>query len=263
MRGVVCVNPFVELGTHLREGMEMRSRTIETTCPVEFLYFAAMRTPEVTTPGDRIIQYAGAKLGDLRGTCWLCGCATVHGFPVKKVIKPTFTDAGLAKTPWSDVICAHCAWALSYHKSFRNYSILATKAGLKHPSRAEVRDVLLCPPEPPFMLCVAESGQIWLHFKSKVNTVSAPFVVRFEHLDITVWPETFRIVLEWLEELYVVFSKKEIESGGYRQDRIREFGIERWETLETMIEPNRKSALFKLALFVAQREEEEKGKEGE
>lgn len=234
----------------------------EQTCPVAFIYSAARMTRDVATPSGGVAHYDPAPLGEMVGTCWLCGCPTRHGHPRKRVIKPTFTDGNQARAPWSDVVCEHCAWALSY-KSLRNYSILATRNCLSHPSRVEVREVLLNPPAPPFVLCVAASGQRWLHFKGVIAQRRERFGVRFEDVPVWVAPERFRALLEPIEELYAVFTKAEIESGDYQVHRILQFGMERWEKLVGRIAPERKSGLFSLALFVAQREEQANGKEDE
>jgi len=220
------------------------------------IYESALKTSEVVSPSGKVVQYESAELGELEGRCWLCGCETSHGHPKKKVIKPTFTDSDFARVRWSDVVCEHCAWALSY-RSLRNYSILATQDGLYHPSRAELREVFLSPPEPPFVICVAESGQPWLHYKAWVNMQATRFVVRFEHVDVRVRPDEFGEILEPIEELYKEFSKDEIRSGGYKAHRIQKFGLERWEELEREVSRYRGTRIFELALFVAQNEEKE------
>ena len=224
------------------------------SCPIRFIYDAAMKMPEVETPGGKTVVYQPAEKGKLSGRCWLCGCETGTGHPKKKIIKPTFTDHDLATIPWSDVVCEHCAWALSY-RELRNYSILATGDGLYHPSRPQIREVILNPPEPPFLLCVAESGQRWLHFKAYVNLTNKGFAVRMDNLNAIVSPKLFKRALDPVEELYQTFTKAEIESGNYQSHRIREFGLDRWEQLEKVVAPTRKSSLFQLVLFVAQREE--------
>ncbi|MBW2084460.1 MAG: hypothetical protein JRI54_00290 [Deltaproteobacteria bacterium] len=223
-------------------------------CSVDFLYCAAMRKPNIETPSGKTVHYDPAPEGKLSGQCWLCGCRPETGHPKKKIIKPTFTDHDLAKIPWSEMVCEHCIWALSY-RELRNYSLLATGNGLYHLSRLQIRETLLQPPKPPFLMTVAESGQRWLHFKAKVNLSNQKFTVRMDNYDVMVVPGRFKDLLNIIESLYQVFTKKEIETGQYQSHRIREFGLERWEQLEKTIAPVRRSSLFQLALFIAQREE--------
>ncbi len=224
-------------------------------CPTKFIYEAAMKTPDILSPMDKKIHYNPAPEGSLKGKCWLCGCQTDKGHLKHKIILPTFTDSDLAKATWSNIVCEHCAHVLSY-RELRNYSIYADLNGLKHPSRLQIRDMLLNPPEPPFLLCAAESGQRHLSFKAVVNQSKTKFAVRMDNFNVIVEPNRFRQLLEPIELLYKVFTKDEIGSGDYKSHKIKEFGLERWEKTENQIKPIRKSSLFQLALFVARREEE-------
>lgn len=76
-----------------------------------------------------------------------------------------------------------------------------------------------------------------------------------DNFDVIASPEQVKSLLEPIEEMYQTFTKAEIESGNYQSHRIKDFGMERWEQLESTIAPQRKSSLFQLVLFVAQREE--------
>lgn len=223
-------------------------------CPTKFIYDAAMKTPDILSPMNKKIHYNPAPEGNLKGDCWLCGCQTDRGHPKNKIILPTFTDGNLAKSPWSDLVCEHCTHILSY-RELRNYSIFADSNGLKHPSRIQIRDILLNPPEPPFLLCVAESGQRHLTFKAIVNYSKDRFIARMDNFNVIVEPGKFKWLLELTEELYQTFTKDEIGSSDYKSHKIKEFGLERWEKIENQIKPMRKSSLFQLVLFVAKREE--------
>lgn len=224
--------------------------------PTKFLYEAAMKTPHIISPAGKDVAYEPIEPGPLEGECYLCGCHST-GYPRDKVIKDTFTDSNLAKAPWSDVVCDCCTWALS-KRDLRNYSILSTEHGLTHPSRAELREILIHPPEPPFLICVAESGQKWLHFKSQINYSNDVFYVQFEDLGIWVKPKEIEELLYPIEELLKGFSKSEISTGRYYASRIWQFGAGNFDRYERMIDKRRQSSMFRLALFVAQKKEEEK-----
>jgi CRISPR type IV-associated protein Csf1 len=225
-------------------------------CPIKLIREAAIKTPDVISPMEKVIHYDPAEIGSKSGTCWLCGCKTDQGFPQSKTIKDTFQNKDMAKAPWSDTCCEHCNWALSF-MSMRNYSIIADGTGLKHPSRIKLREALLNPPEPPFVICCAESGQLWLHFKAKVNLFKDKFWIRMDKIDVMICPIIFNQILETIEDLYKTFSKAEIESGNYQSHRIKEFGLEKWEKNENQIKGLRKSGIFQLALFVAHREDKD------
>jgi len=187
--------------------------------------------------------------------CWLCGGRTGgRGLPVKKAILPTFTDRDKARGSRSQSICQGCAFCLS-HLSLRNYSILATEQGLRHPTRPEIRELLLEPPEPPFVFCIAVSGQKWLHFRAQVAYSRDGYPVQMEETSVCIERPVLRQWLESVELLYTVFSKDEIRTGHYSQNRIKEFGLLRFQAVEAMVAPSRGTRLFDLAVFVAQKRE--------
>jgi CRISPR type IV-associated protein Csf1 len=187
--------------------------------------------------------------------CWLCGGATGgKGLPVKRAIKDTFTDRDKARRPVSKSVCPGCVFCLSY-TSLRNYSILATEDVLRHPTRSEIRDLLLDPPEPPFVFCIAVSGQKWLHFRAQVAYDQDGFPVQFEEMTVCVWRDPLAEWLEVVENLYTVFSKEEIRTGQYIQNRIKQFGLARFQEEEEKITKHRGTRLFDLAVFISQKKE--------
>jgi hypothetical protein len=59
--------------------------------------------------------------------------------------------------------------------------------------------------------------------------------------------------LETIEKLYAVFNKTEILTGNYGQNRIKQFGINRFQEVETKVAPYRGTRLFDLGVFVSQK----------
>jgi len=205
----------------------------------------------------KIIQYADPPLAHVEDQiCWLCGgeVAGNQGMPTKKAIKPTFTDHPYARCQASVSICAGCAFCLSA-RELRNYSILATSTRLQHPFRSQWRDILIHPPEPPFVMCLAVSGQKHLSFKAPVNLDQRRFTVMLEERAVHVIPTKLKYCIEAVEDLYVWFSKDEIATGRYSQHKIKECSLRRWEDLEIVVAGWREMPLFDLALFVAQKRE--------
>lgn len=231
----------------------------------ELIYRAAMRVGSVPLANGKTARYEDIKAIKTDDTaCWLCGSSTnSEGVPTKKAIKPTFTDGPLAKAPHSTVICKACAFCLSY-RQLRNYSIVATSTSLQHPTRQELRGILLNPPDPPFVICIAVSGQKWLHIKAQVAYSRDNYPVQMEDTEVLVEPAILAELLDPIEELYTGGFRKtaykdipgEIEEGAYEPWKIQKFGIGRWEELESKIAPWRGTRIFQLALFVAQKKEE-------
>jgi CRISPR type IV-associated protein Csf1 len=235
---------------------------LEVIAPTQFIRLAALKTPRVQAAMGKAVDYADVPLANVPDArCWLCGGETGgRGQPVKKVIKDTFTDRDKARWPASGSICPGCAFCLSY-PTLRNYSILATAGGLRHPGRAEIREILLDPPEPPFVLCIAVSGQKWLHFRAQAAYDRDGYPVQFEETPVCVWRKPLADWLEMIELLYGTFSKEEIRTGRYGQNRIKQFGLAEFQIIENLLAPHRGTRLFELAVFVAQKPEDADAKE--
>lgn len=223
----------------------------------QFIYQAAMKTPLVNLTMGKTVEYKDIdpqKVDDQR--CWLCGGQTDGlGVPIAKAIKPTFTNHDSARAPGSKAICAGCAFCLG-PRELRNYSVLATEQELRHPTRPEIKNLLLDPPELPFVLCIAVSGQKHLHFRAEINYSRDDFMVELEEVRVYVDRNFLPELLDWIEKLYTVFTKEEIKTGHYSQSRIKQFGIRQFLAIENRLGIHRGRRLFDLAVFVAQKQED-------
>jgi CRISPR type IV-associated protein Csf1 len=224
--------------------------------PTQLIRQAALSSGNIPLAKGKNVTYKDVETVAVKDKlCWLCGGETGgRGVPTKKAIKPTFTDIPLAKVLDSKSICPGCAFCLSY-RELRNYSIVATENSLSHPSRAELREILLNPPEPPFVICIAVSGQKWVHIRSRVAYTRDYYPVQMEETAILVNTGLLDENLAVIERLYTVFSKDEIRTGNYNPIRICKFGIAEFEELEEKVKQWRGTRLFELALFVARKEE--------
>jgi len=92
--------------------------------------------------------------GKLSGECVLCGRSTESGHPVE--FSENFTSYNLLRE--GSCICGHC-YTLVKNQEFRRKSFVLSKEGVRFLSRAECREVLLSPPDPPFFIYITQSGQ--------------------------------------------------------------------------------------------------------
>jgi hypothetical protein len=212
--------------------------------------------------------------------CYLCGNPGTK--PLE--LKATFTGHNAARCPNSKHLCDRCAWVLplrcwyfnpnkgKWSKLFsRNWSwmfvgdslispviqgeytegndTLAIVSNL--PTRADIRGWLLNPPDPPFTIAIAESGQKhiipWAQTAYSVNR----FPVQFELDTVYIDREHFTALLHCYESLMLLgFSKTEIDSGEYRSDRLLRI-LSEWEPLEQKISLHRGTKTLELISHVA------------
>jgi hypothetical protein len=123
--------------------------------------------------------------------------------------------------------------------------------------KRRMQDILLSPPF-PVLAAIAQSGQKHIVFRAQRNPPeSSCGWVQFEEQSLFVHPQELRDLLDIIEALYAHFSKGEIDTGDYKAYRVRQFGVDRWQYLETKIRPRRGGLLFKLGLFLAQRRDDD------
>jgi hypothetical protein len=205
---------------------------------------------------------AGSPVGDgaETGQCRVCGEVSV-GIPFNSWVRSTFTD--FDKMQQGTVICHACQFSFcersellarlvgkEKHQRMRNYSHFVVDdewIPLSKGNKARMREILLN--ETPQVAVVAESGQKHIVFRA------IPSVVQFEETQIRDL-SMLAPLLESVERLYNGgFSKTEIVKARYKQYRILAFGVTEWQAQEQILSPFRQSAIFALALFLAQKED--------
>lgn len=138
----------------------------------------------------RASYFFGHEEGQER--CFFCGETCGHTFLTKDYVKDTFTNRDIIQFPDSQYVCSGCVESLgngSYDEmgmidgsvkirknargmSPRMYSwvltekerLSATKAHIK-----ELREIILNPPDPPFAIVLADSGQKQIIFRCPVS----------------------------------------------------------------------------------------------
>lgn len=123
------------------------------------------------------------------------------------------------------------------------------------PKRVRVRDWLLDPPEPPFTIAIAESGQKHILFLAQTGYDRENYPVQFEMDSLAINRAQFTALLGTYEQLLALsFSKTEVDTGEYRADRLLA-NFEAWQQLEPEIAQHRSggkpSRLLQLISFVA------------
>jgi CRISPR type IV-associated protein Csf1 len=196
------------------------------------------------------------------GRCLICGSESQGGILSKRLLKESYTDWSCHKAPGSDHICAACAFTMLLNIDSRRcalfrYSFVAD-AQLHICNRAELRDHLISPPEPPFVMVCAVSQKKHLAIKSLVSYSRDSFFCMFEEERVQVnRTEAERDILLCEALRGLGFTKDEIERGRIRYDKIKEFGISAADKISAAIEERAGTRQFALCLHVAQKMNEE------
>lgn len=194
------------------------------------------------------------------GQCFLCGEPMTQGMKLKKVFSNVFTDWNTAKNPAGTHVCPACCFSILTTKErygLRTFSNVANEERLWLPNRVEMREFLLQPPDPPFVINMAVSQKKHIAFKGEVNYSRDIFTVMYEEMPVLIDRKEFTRLLELVEHLLYGFTKTEIITGDYNQKRILDFGIEAWEAFDERVKPYRGNPLLDVVMFVAQKVESE------
>ncbi|MGL4623026.1 MAG: hypothetical protein ACRCZS_28910 [Chroococcidiopsis sp.] len=218
--------------------------------------------------------------------CYLCGKSASKPLTLKK----TFTAHSSARVPTSDKMCDRCystmdgdqkelwywnegknkwskLWGRSLSRLYQGESLICPLVEGTHTegqhtfpivsglaTRAQMRDWLVNPPEPPFTIVIAESGQKHVLFLAQEAQSLDVFPVQFELDSLHINLAKFTQSLQTYESLMALeFSKTEIDSGNYHSDRLMKC-LEKWEPLESEISMLRGTRLLQLISYVAKKD---------
>lgn len=217
--------------------------------------------------------------------CYLCGTAPS---PNKLSLKNTFTAHCFAKFPDSDCLCDRCQFSINTRANYwneakgkysllyaRNWSWLYQGSKLISPvfdgehehfpivkkimTRVEMRQHLIDPPNPPFTLAIAESGQKHILFLAQEAQSRELFPVQFELNTVIVRRADLINALQMFEKLLAMgASKTDILSGEYKSQFLMSAIIDpTFDVIEQAISALRGSRYLDLISHVAQRPETE------
>jgi CRISPR type IV-associated protein Csf1 len=197
-----------------------------------------------------------------QGRCQICGAEVVGGVPASKAISSAYTDWSMHKEPTSTHICAACNFCMLVNAREKRTSLLkfSFSAGqiLELCNRKNMRDRLLDPPAPPFVMVCAVSQKKHLSTKSRISYSRERFTCMLEEEAVSCELDAIRQMMPLIEALRGIgMTKDEIAAGQVRYDKIKPYGMAAYDKIKQMLGKHAKSRMFNLCLFVAQKMSEE------
>jgi CRISPR type IV-associated protein Csf1 len=182
-----------------------------------------MVKPYITAPQ----LFAGIKnpSGDHR--CFFCNGVCDETHKRKDYVKNTFTNRDVVRCPASNYVCGGCVTTLNERATVnlidgeirkdqktRLYSWLfdaKSRVAFTKAHLATIRSIVLNPPDPPFGIVFAVSGQKQLLFRSVVAWDQSEYYVTFEEERILVNVELLKLKLADAEKLIAAIGKPALE----------------------------------------------------
>lgn len=161
--------------------------------------------------------------------CYYCGALCEEKFQKKNFVKDTFTNRDIIKYPGSNYVCEGCVESLGvgYDEMQmidgtikkrendrgmqpRMYSWVITKSWKRAATKAHIkqlREIILNPPESPFVIVLSDSGQKQLIFRAPMALSRDYFPIMLEDSIIMVDPEILKVRLEIATKLSAAIGK--------------------------------------------------------
>lgn len=207
----------------------------------------------------------GALVVDAGFACWICGSGARLGLTVREFLPPTFVGQSRARAPGSNHVCAACACVMAGRPpdTMRMYSHLVDDRGwlkLNKGDKAQMRDWLRAPKRGPWFAAIADSGQKHVIPWAPVNPPNTSRGrVMLEETEVLIpidHAAGWTLVDRMTDLLTAGATKEDIGRGDYGQGSVTRCG-EQIRAFEASWASKRGSGWFDLALWLAQRDEEQ------
>jgi len=223
--------------------------------------------------GSPFVDGCGALDNGLR--CWLCGLNAARGMLAAKWMGANFTDQNRVRAPASEHVCESCVWVCSWiappghpgaaegkqrPPSMRMFSHLYDERGYIYAMKDRkplIRDWLRAPKRGRWFAAIADGGKKQLLPWTPINDGGSGGAINFEqrimHLPAaSAWAlvDAITDLLSW------GITKAEVGRGEYGVNTCRDHWA-RVRDFEHINGRDRGGAWFDLALWLAQRDEEE------
>lgn len=192
-------------------------------------------------------------IGNLAGSCCMCGRYTEKEFKTKDYIKNArFTNFDLLKNPNSSVICECCAYCMN-NADLRRKNFIADSEHIEFLTKNDIENVIFdleSHVKGEFVVCMTQSFKKHNSFKATVNTDTSKFSVQLEDNSFYIDVAVHKKLYDTLNKMYLWFGKDEILTGDYNYLAIKDFGLDNFTRYENVIKQCRGSMVFDFLLYI-------------
>jgi hypothetical protein len=143
----------------------------------------------------------------------------------------------------------------------RSFSFVCDNSGIKILAHVYLIDAVLNPPDPPFVICIGESGKKHLAFKAKINNSVDSFFVATDGGLVSINRknlfEIYPIIQAWYTTVpgkeYTWFTKNETLEGSENFRRIEDYGVQKYYRENKIIKEFRGSGFLWLVVYCLKR----------
>lgn len=190
--------------------------------------------------------------------CYLCGGTAERGAPVAKALGGSSTFAAWALAQWSDTICESCVWACGGKPGQQPPPLRMTSHLWRDgewvrfdKSRVDLAwRAILDPPDGPWFLALAETGQVQVVPWTPVNAGLSRdcWRVRYEREDVAQTVGAFARTAYAVLSLYLAgYPRQVILAGNPDVNLLRRCGADVWREHDRRLARKRGSATLRLA----------------
>lgn len=196
------------------------------------------------------------------GTCCICAKEFNGGFASKDILSSSYTDWHIHRAPDSVTVCESCAFTLMLNiaegrAGLCRYSFVAGET-LKICNRADLRDAIIAPPPPPFVMVCAISQKKHLAIKARISYGRENYFCMMEEQCVSVNRQLAKDMINIIAALRGIgMTKDEIGKGVIRYDKIKGYRTDAYDKINHLLQPCRTERQFALCLHVAQKMNEE------
>lgn len=208
-------------------------------------------------------------------SCFICSAPCGEDFPTSKYIAKTFGNRDSVFRPSSPYLCGGCISSLQEkitikmpdgevreNQRVRLYSWIITKTWKQAYTKAHInllREFILNPTEVPFAVALADSGQKHIVFRTRINNSLTDYTISLEEDLILVNKKRLNDLMDWLKYPISCLGKIAITQPLTMNHYIsieEKFGLKEMENIIKRLDIERKTQMFKLAVWLSPNKEE-------